>query len=210
MLDKAGLWGITLKKAILYIHGKGGSYLEAEQYKKNCLGFDVIGIDYKSYFPWIAQNQIKSAYDEAHKEYDHILIIANSIGAYFAMHTLQNYEIGKALFISPVLDMERLILDMMSWANVSEKVLCEKGEVPTDFGETLSWKYLCFVRDNPIKWNVPTEILYAGNDNLTSRKTVDMFVTNHNANLTIMENGEHWFHTDEQITFLDKWMKNVI
>lgn len=28
--------------------------------------------------------------------------------------------------------------------------LCEKREIPTDFGETLSWKYLCFVRENPI------------------------------------------------------------
>ena len=41
-----------MKKAILYIHGKGGSYLEAEAYKKNCAGFDIIGVDYKDYFPW--------------------------------------------------------------------------------------------------------------------------------------------------------------
>ena len=41
-----------MKKVILYIHGKGGSYLEAEQYKKNCLGFDIIGIDYNDYIPY--------------------------------------------------------------------------------------------------------------------------------------------------------------
>ena len=161
-----------MKKAMIYIHGKGGNHLEAEQYKKNCLGFDIIGIDYNDYFPWIVQNQIKSVYDKVHERYDHIYVLANSIGAYFAMHTLQNCDIDKALFISPVLDMERLILDMMSWANVSEKDLRKKGEIPTDFGEILSWKYLCFVRENPIIWNIPTEILYAGNDNLTSRQTV--------------------------------------
>lgn len=199
-----------MKKAILYIHGKGGSYLEAEQYKKNCLGFDMFGIDYNDCFPWIAQDQIKSAYDKVHKAYDHIFILANSIGAYFAMHTLQNCEMEKALFISPILDMEKLIYNMMSWANVSEKELCKKGEILTDFGETLSWKYLCFVKENPIEWNVPTEILYAGKDNLTSLQTVNMFVSRHNAKLTIMENGEHWFHTDEQIAFLDKWMKHAI
>ena len=149
-----------MKKVILYIHGKGGSYLEAEQYKKNCIGFDMIGIDFNEYLPWIVQNQIQLVYNEARERCDYIYVIANSIGAYFAMHTLQNCNIEKALFISPVLDMERLILDMMSWANVSEKDLREKGEIPTDFGETLSWKYLCFVRENPIIWNVPTEILY--------------------------------------------------
>ena len=102
------------------------------------------------------------------------------------------------------------MLDMMSWANVSEKDLREKGEIPTDFGETLSWKYLCFVRENPIIWNVPTEILYAENDNLISRQTVNEFISNHNTHLTVMENGEHWFHTDEQLAFLDSWMKKSI
>ena len=199
-----------MEKVILYIHGKGGSYLEAEQYKKNCFGFDIIGIDYNDYLPWIVQNQIQSVYDNAHERYDYIYVIANSIGAYFAMHTLQDCDIEKALFISPILDMERLILDMMSWVNVSEKDLREKGEIPTNFGETLSWKYLCFVRENPITWNVPTEILYAANDNLTSRQTVDRFIRSHNAHLTVMENGEHWFHTDEQLAFLDVWMKKAI
>ena len=62
--------------------------------------------------------------------------------------------------------MEQLIVDMMSWANVSEKELYERKELPTDFGETLSWEYLCFVRANPINWKMPTEILYAEHDNL--------------------------------------------
>ena len=199
-----------MKKVILYIHGKGGSHLEAEQYKKNCSGFNIIGIDYNDYLPWIVQNQIQTAYDNVHKNYDHIYVIANSIGAYFAMHTLQACDIEKALFISPVLDMERLILDMMSWANVSETDLHEKREISTDFGETLSWEYLCFVRENPITWNVPTEILYAGNDSLISCQTINKFISNHNANLTVMENGEHWFHTGEQRAFLDVWMKKVL
>lgn len=202
--------GDTLKKAILYIHGKGGSYLEAEQYRKNCPDFDMMGIDYDVDFPWIVQKQIKSAYDRTHKHYDHIYVLANSIGAYFAMHTLQACDLEKAFFISPVLDMERLILDMMSWTKVSEKDLQERGEIPTDFGETLSWKYLCFVRENPIIWNIPTEILYAGNDNLISPQTVEEFVSSHNANLTIMEKGEHWFHTEEQLIFLNGWMKKAI
>lgn len=184
--------------------------MEAEQYRKNCPGFDIIGIDYNEYFPWIVQEQIKTAYDRVYQEYNQISVIANSIGAYFAMHTLQNCEIEKALFISPILDMEKLILDMMGWAGVSEKDLREKGEIPTDFGETLSWEYLCFVRENPIKWNIPTKILYAGKDNLTPCQVVDRFVSLHNASLTVMENGEHWFHTGEQLAFLDQWMKTAI
>lgn len=199
-----------MKKAILYIHGKGGSYLEAEQYRKNCPGFDMIGIDYDDNRPWIVQKPIRQAYDRAHEKYESILVIANSIGAYYTMHTLQTSNIEKALFISPVLDMERLIRDMMLWTNVTEEELRDVGEIPTDFGETLSWEFLCFVREHPINWDIPTEILYAGKDNLISRQTVEKFAASHNAKVTVMENGEHWFHTDEQLAFLDEWMKKAV
>lgn len=199
-----------MKKVILYIHGKGGSYLEAERYKKNCEGFDIIGIDYDDYFPWLVEDKIRSVYMDAQKQYNEIYVIANSIGAYFAMHSLQNCELKKALFISPILDMEKLILDMMVWANVSEGELQSKEEIPTDFGETLSWEYLSFVRKHPIRWDVPMDILYAGMDNLTSRQTIEEFIDSHNATVTTMENGEHWFHTDEQLAFLDEWMKKAL
>lgn len=56
--------------------------------------------------------------------------------------------------------MERLIADMMIWANVTEDELKEKKEIQTTFGETLSWDYLCYVRENPIIWKIPTHILY--------------------------------------------------
>ena len=199
-----------MKKAIIYIHGKGGRSLEINQYKESCLGFDMVGIDYNEYLPWIVEKQIKSVYEKIEKTYDEIYILANSIGAYFAMHSLQKVNIKKALFISPILDMEQLILNMMNLANVSEETLCEKKEISTDFGETLSWKYLCFVRENPIVWNIPTEILYGEKDNLTSRETVDKFIKNHNAHLTVMENGEHRFHTEEQLIFLNNWLKNSL
>ena len=151
-----------MKRAILYVHGKGGSAGEADRFRAVCPGFDVLGVDYRGELPWEAAPQIAAAYDEARRQYEHIILLANSIGAYFTMLALGDQAPDRALFVSPVLDMERLILDMMAWADVSEQALCERGEVPTDFGETLSWAYLCYVREHPIAWQVPTEILYAG------------------------------------------------
>lgn len=199
-----------MNRAILYIHGKSGSHMEARQYAGNCSGFEITGVAYEEYRPWLVDGKIKSAYDALHGTYEQVYLLANSIGAYFAMHTLQHEKIEKALFISPVLDMERLILDMMKWAGVSEQELRERGEIPTDFGETLSWEYLCFVRENPIHWSVPTQILYGGKDHLIARQTVDNFTARHSAVLTVMENGEHWFHTEEQLDFLNRWMENAL
>ena len=90
--------GDFLERVILYIHGKGGSHLEAEQYRKSCSGFDITGVNYTDDFPWIVEEQIKEAYDDAHKNHRYIYIIANSIGAYYAMHTLQNCQIERAFF----------------------------------------------------------------------------------------------------------------
>ena len=56
----------------------------------------------------------------------------------------------------------------------------------------------------------PTEILYGDQDGLTGRQTVDAFVRSHPARLTVMAGGEHWFHTAEQLAFLDGWLRNVL
>ena len=122
------------------------------------------------------------------------------------MSALDETLVDRAYFISPVVDMESLIGNMMQWANVTEQELAQRGEAPTDFGETLSWRYLRYVRQHPIAWNVPTRILYGEHDNLTSLETVSAFARRHHANLAVMPGGEHWFHTPEQMRFLDQWL----
>ena len=82
-----------------------------------------------------------------------------------------------------------------------------RKKIQTDFGDDLSWDYLQYVRKNKISWNVPTEILYGSNDNLQSIDTIKEFAMKESAGLTVMEGGEHWFHTDEQMRFLNQWLR---
>ena len=192
---------------VLYIHGKSGSAVECEHYKPLFPECDMIGLDYQTFTPWETGAEIRSAVEKLKSEYDNIILIANSIGAFFSMNSGIDSIIKKAYFISPIVDVERLITDMMAWANVKEDNLKEKGLIHTSFGEDLSWEYLCYVREHPIKWNAPTAILYGSKDNLTSYKTISAFAENHNAKLTVMEDGEHWFHTEEQVQFLDTWIR---
>ncbi len=192
--------------AVLYIHGKNGSATECEHYKPLFPECEVIGLDYQTFTPWEAGADIRSAVEELKSEYDSVILIANSIGAFFSMNADIDSMVKKAYFISPIVDMERLITDMMTWANITEDALKEKGIIHTSFGEDLSWEYLCYVREHPIKWNAPTAILYGSKDNLTAYEPIAAFAENHNAKLTVMENGEHWFHTEEQMRFLDDWI----
>ena len=196
-----------MKKGIIYIHGKGGTAKEAEHYKPLFADADIIGFDYKAQTPWEADGEFVQFFDSVSEKYGTVSVIGNSIGAFFAMTALQNKPVETALFISPVVNMEKLITDMMMWANITEEELCALGEIETAYGETLSWEYLCYVREHPVTWNVPTRILYGEKDHLTSYETMLSFTRKIGAELTVMENGEHWFHTEEQMRFLDDWIR---
>ena len=193
--------------AVLYVHGKDGSAAENEHYKPLFPDCEVIGLDYHTFTPWEAGKEIHAAVETLKDSHENIVLIANSIGAYFSMNAGIDGLIQKAYFISPIVDMEKLIGDMMTWAKVTEAELEARGVIHTEFGEDLSWDYLSYVRSHPIEWRAPTKILYGGKDHLTSLETISRFAKTHNADLTVMENGEHWFHTEEQMKFLDDWIR---
>lgn len=202
-----------MKKAAVYIHSKGGSADEAHYYKKFFYNeYDIIGFDYKSELPWEVKVEFQKYFIDIFSKYNEVVLIANSIGAYFSLISISLYGnfIKKAMFISPVVDMEQLILDIMKKAGVSEKELSLKKIINTSFGESLSWEYLSYVRNNPIKWNIPSSILYGKNDNITSLKIISDFANRINADLTVMDNGEHRFYTEKQMIFMDNWFKKFI
>lgn len=194
------------RKAVLYVHGKGGSAAEAEFYEGIFPECAVLGFDYKAETPWESIGEFQSEAKRLLAEYDGIILVANSIGAYFSLLALADMPIEKAYFISPIVNMEKLILDMMHWAGVTEDELQEKGVIATEFDEALSWEYLTWVRSHPVSWHIPTEILYGSEDKLQSVDTIKAFADDIGAGLNIMEQGEHWFHTEEQLQFLQEWL----
>lgn len=80
---------MDLKRAVFHIHGKGGSTAEAERFWSIYSGIPVLGVDYSGEFPYEVAPQIATAYDEARQQYSLIVILANSIGAYFTMLNLE-------------------------------------------------------------------------------------------------------------------------
>lgn len=195
-----------MKNIVIYVHGKGGSAQEAEHYGTLFTDAEVVGFDYRAQTPWEAKEEFLRFFAGQRERCGSLVLVANSIGAYFSMCASAETLIDRAYFISPIVDMEKLICKMMAWAGVTEQELAEKSEIPTEFGETLSWNYLCYVREHPLHWRVPTCILYGGRDSLTSPETVTAFAERTGAELTVMPDGEHWFHTQRQLQFLDSWI----
>ena len=196
-----------MKNVIIYIHGKGGCAEEAGFYRRLFPSCAVIGFDYKSETPWEAVKEFRRFFKASAKKYEAVSLIANSIGAYYAMAALEGQPIEKAYFISPVVDMEALITGMLAAEGVTEAELQARQEIPTAYGEVLSWAYLSWVREHPLSWHVPTRIAYGSRDHLQTLETVRAFAEKTGAELTVMEGAEHWFHTEEQLQLLADWLR---
>ena len=197
-----------MKDLVVYVHGKGGDAEESEHYRSLFPDDEVVGLVYRASTPWEAGKEIHDAVVKLKGGRKDLILIANSVGAFFCMNAEIEELIRKAYFVSPIVDMEKLIRDMMAWAGTTEEELQRKGTIPTESGDDLSWDYLCYVRRRPVKWDVSTEILYGRQDRLVSFETIEAFVKKTRAGLTVMNDGEHWFHTEEQTRFLDDWIRN--
>ena len=211
------LYGENSDRVWLFVHGKCGYKEEAEAFAEIVCpkGAQVLAIDLPGhgerkaeagFDPWHVVPELREVMANLRQRWAHVSLRANSIGAWFSMLAFPGAPPEQALFVSPVLDMRQLIQSMMLWASADETRLEREGEISTNFGETLSWDYLQYAKAHPIvTWAAPTAILYAGRDNLTGRETVDAFVRRFNCKLTVMETGEHWFHTPEQLAVLKSW-----
>ena len=86
-----------MKEIYIYIHGKGGSYKEAETFKQ-ILKADVVGVDYDIKEPWLVKEELREKVRSLADGYDRVNIIANSIGAYLTMVSLSDFDLYKVFF----------------------------------------------------------------------------------------------------------------
>lgn len=219
----AVIWGSLSSKMYLYIHGQGGNKEEGKLFAEIATkyGYQVLSIDLPehgerenkspSLEPWNVVPELSCVMKFCKQHWEKISLFANSIGAWFSMLAFSHDKLQAGLFVSPVVDMVELIYDMMTWANVSELQLEKEQEIPTTFGQTLSWKYLQYAKEHLIKqWNTPTKILYGKHDALVKYFTIKDFCKMHQCELTVMQNGEHWFHTKQQLDVLAGWADRSI
>ena len=214
----AVLCGEPSERVWLFLHGKQGCKEEGLDFAELVCpkGWQVCSIDMPEHgqrqggpeqlVPWQVVPELELVMACARSRWRQVALRANSIGAWFAMQAFGKEPPVRSLFVSPILDMAELIRRMMGWAGVTEAELEARGALGTAFGETLSWRYWQHALDRPItRWDSPTAVLYGGTDNLTPRSTAEAFAARFHADLTVMEEGEHWFHTPEQLEVLRQW-----
>lgn len=219
MLDDipAILWGEDSNRVYVHVHGKMSRKEYAESFAtiaetKGCqtLSFDLPEhgerTDSERCDVWNGVADLKTISDYAFANWERVSLYACSIGAYFSLNAYNAMPFEKALFQSPIVDMERLVKNMMLWSGVTEAELESKKEIPSPV-DTLRWDYYQYIISHPItQWNIPTAILYGGKDNLQPEESVRAFAEKFDCSLTVSENSEHPFMAQPDAPIVENWL----
>lgn len=198
----AAVWGNRSEKVYIYAHGQCGSKEDAELLASVVCeqGWQVISFDLSRH----GQRRHEQRWDE-------VALFAVSLGAWLGLQSFRNEKLSDCLFVSPILDMKYVISNIMRRAGVSEERLKQERMILTYVGQPLFWEYWSFVLNNPItKWETLSRILYAENDDMMPLYIAKNFAQKFDCDLSVMKNGEHWFHTPQQLDYLRRWIKLAV
>ena len=219
----AVVYGEEADRVFLFVHGRCGCKEEGRDFAALAapFGWQVLAVDLpehgarqggpESLDPWHTVPELQSAMEYARGRWRRVALRATSIGAWLSMLAFADAPPERRLLVSPVLDMAGLIETMLGWAGATAEDLRRRETISTNFGETLSWRYYQYALAHPTAdWPGRTDILYAGRDNMTPRATAEAFAARPGRTLTVMEDGEHWFHTPQQLAVLERWTLRML
>ena len=211
------LWGEDSNRVYVHVHGKMSRKEYAESFAAiaetkgyQTLSFDLPEhgerTDSKRCDVWNGVSDLRTISDYAFANWERVSLYACSIGAYFSLNAYNTMPFEKALFQSPIVDMERLVKNMMLWSGVTESELENKKEIPSPV-DTLRWDYYQYIISHPItQWNIPTAILYGGKDDLQPEESVRAFAEKFGCSLTVSENSEHPFMAQSDALIVENWL----
>lgn len=219
------LWGEKSDRMLIAVHGnmshKTDTVIERLAQAAESKGYQVLSFDLPEHGdrksePTLCKVQIcvyelQMVMEYIRMQAKEIGLFGCSIGTYFALLAYRNEPLRQALFLSPVVDMGRIIQNMMKWFSVSEEQLKSEQKISLPIGQTLYWDYYCYVKEHPIScWNVPTAILYGSDDSLCDQKIISGFADHFGCRMTVLNQGEHFFHSPEHLAFYEMWLKEAL
>ena len=219
----AVIWGEPSKRMFIAVHGdqsnKEDQVIEVFALEATKRGYQVLSFDLPEHgdrkqepTPCSVQICVKELADVmafARSTYEQVSLFACSMGAYFSLLAYRDELLDQTILLSPVADMKRIIDNLMMYAQVTKEQLEQQKEITTPF-KTLYWDYYQYVVEHPVVWNKKTALLYGAKDFLCEYSYVKAFADHAQADMTVFDEGEHFFHTEEQIAFYRDWLTKQI
>lgn len=131
------LWGESSSKVFIAVHGNKSNKedIVIEMLAKTAInrGYQVISFDLPKHGERLNEDilckgqacviELLKIYDYIKARYLKINLWACSLGAYFSLLAYQQADFDQCLFLSPVVNMQQVIENIMSWFNISEPQL---------------------------------------------------------------------------------------
>jgi esterase/lipase len=163
----AVLWGEQSSKLLIEVHGnlsnKEDTVISMLAQKAVSKGYQALSFDLpmhgertdKDYScsPENCVSDLLAIYKYCKSFATDISLFACSMGAYFSLLAYHKFDIKQSLFLSPIVNMERIICNMMKAFQVSEERLEAEKIIQLPIGQTLDWEYCCYVKKNQFVLN---------------------------------------------------------
>ncbi len=216
------IWGKPAKRIIIAAHGSHSSKTDdCIRLLAECAtgkDYQVVSFDWPQHgeracekepiMPDECVRELQVMYSYAAARAEAVSLFGCSMGAYFQLLAFANAAIDRVWFLSPVTDMQRVIDNLMAYCRVTPAQLKEKVFIDNDI-EPLYFPYYEYVREHPVThWGHKTCILRGENDTLAEFERVRRFADDFGCELTQQKDGEHWFHTEEQLQFFRDWLES--
>ena len=184
------LWGEPSRRWIIAVHGSHSSKIDDCVWilaEEACAqGYQVLSFDLPCHVErvyeqgpcmvWTCVEELETVWQYAEQKAGEISLFGCSMGAYFCLLAYPDKPVRHTWFLSPVVDMERVIDGIMEMTGVTI-------------------------------WNNPTSILRGERDTLCPCESVRTFAERFGCALEEQKGGEHWFHTDEELTYYRNWLR---
>lgn len=218
----AALWGPPAESVLVAVHGNlshkadtviGLLAAHAVPRGWQVLSFDLPGHGARRQAGAVCKAQdaipeVAAAVAYARARWRKVGLFGCSMGAYFTLLACADEPLRQGLFLSPVVDMQKLAEGMMAGVGATPTRLEAEGEIATPFGETLYWDTYAYVRAHPVtRWDTPTAVLCGERDAISPGDAVAAFATRFGCALDVMPAGEHFFHTPEQLAYYEQWLE---
>ena len=162
--------------------------------------------DDKAFNPIEASPEVRMFAQLAHSQSTEIGLRAHSIRAYFSLCDTSAGTFERVWLVSPLLDLEYYIWDMMAEYSVTDEQLEAQTVIDTPRG-VLDWPYLRFVEEHPAKLDTPIWIIRGDQDEVVPLGALSRFVGAPGVELVQVEGGKHFLGRPPYLDTLVAWFE---
>ena len=151
-----------------------------------------------------ASGEVRSFVQLAREEATEVSLLAISVGAYVALCDMPSRTFERAWLVSPLLDLERYVRDVMSACSVTDERLEAETVVDTPRA-SLSWPDLCFLMEHPVRLDMPSWTIRGDGDDVVPREALSRFLSAPGAELVEIAGGPHFLGEPPYLDTVASW-----